>query len=42
MKKRVVVLTIIGCQYADVGTMKTMWLQLLHIFHQVLNQYERI
>lgn len=41
MKKLVVVLTIIGCQYVDVGTTKTMWLQLLHIFHLVLIKLER-
>lgn len=36
MKKQVVVLTIIGYQYVDVGTMKIMWLQLLHIYHLVI------
>lgn len=41
MKKQVVVLIIIECQYVAVGIMKTMWLQLLHIFHLVLIKLER-
>lgn len=40
MKKLAVVLIIIEFQFDDVGTMKTMLLLLLHIYHQVFILFE--